>query len=71
MKVLNLVAFILVIIGGVNWGLFGAIKLDLVATIFGSSDAPLARVVYVLVGLAALYSLTFFRYITNPVKSVA
>lgn len=57
MKALNLITLALVIIGGLNWGLVGAFQFDLVATLFGGQDAPLARVVYVLVGLSALWQI--------------
>ncbi|MBB1472206.1 MULTISPECIES: DUF378 domain-containing protein [unclassified Luteimonas] len=57
MKVLNIVTLALVIIGGINWGLVGAAQFDLVATIFGGQDAMLARLVYVLVGLSALWQI--------------
>ncbi|MBI2644217.1 MAG: DUF378 domain-containing protein [Candidatus Wildermuthbacteria bacterium] len=55
MKMLELVALILVLIGGLNWGLVGLLNLDIVATIFGGEESIVARVVYVLVGLSALY----------------
>ena len=54
MNVLDWIAIILVIIGGLNWGLVGILKFDLVAAIFGDMSA-ISRVVYSLVGLAALY----------------
>lgn len=54
MKNLDLVATILIVVGGLNWGLVGAANFDLVAAIFGPMS-PLSRIVYVLVGLAALY----------------
>lgn len=54
MKYLNIVAFVLVIIGAINWGLVGLLGLDLVATIFGPGSS-LSRIVYVLVGLAGVY----------------
>ena len=47
-------AVVLVIVGGLNWGLVGIFNFDLVATIFGDMSA-LSRVVYALVGLAAVY----------------
>jgi len=53
-RVLDLASLTLLIIGGVNWGLVGLFDLDLVASLFGDGTL-LARVVYVLVGLAALY----------------
>ena len=57
MRTLNVITLVLVIIGGINWGLVGAFQFDLVAALFGGQDAPLARVVYVLVGLSALWQL--------------
>ncbi len=51
---LDLLAMILVIIGGLNWGLVGLLELDLVHLIFGSIPI-LAKIVYILVGLAAVY----------------
>lgn len=54
---LDYVALLLTIIGGINWGLIGAFRFDLVAAIFGDMTMA-SRVVYVLVGLAALYSLS-------------
>jgi len=56
MKPLNLITLILVIVGGVNWGLVGIAQFDLVAAIFGAGSA-MARVVYTLVGLSALYQI--------------
>ncbi len=58
MKPLDLIAMILVIIGGLNWGLVGLINLDLVAAIFGAGSL-LAQIVYILVGLSALYMVYF------------
>lgn len=54
LSVLDWVALVLVIVGGLNWGLVGAMDFDLVATIFGDMSS-LSRVVYVLVGLSAVY----------------
>ncbi|HMB65352.1 MAG TPA: DUF378 domain-containing protein [Patescibacteria group bacterium] len=51
---LDWVALLLVIIGGLNWGLVGAFDFDLVATIFGDMTW-ISRIVYILVGLAAIY----------------
>jgi uncharacterized membrane protein YuzA (DUF378 family) len=57
MKALNLVTLFLIIVGGINWGLFGAANIDLVATIFGGPNATLSKIVYILVGLSAVYQL--------------
>lgn len=56
MKAINLITLLLVIVGGVNWGLVGAVNFDLVAALFGEGSA-LSRLVYVLVGLSALWQI--------------
>jgi uncharacterized protein len=65
MKRLNALAAILTIVGGLNWGLVGLFKFDLVAAIFGGmqfGEVDLAsRIVYTLVGLSALYLATQLR----------
>ena len=50
------ISMILLIVGGLNWGLVGLADFDLVATLFGEGSG-LSRIVYILVGVAALYSL--------------
>ncbi|MDB5544120.1 MAG: hypothetical protein JWO64_1269 [Hyphomicrobiales bacterium] len=60
MKALNLLTLFLIIVGGINWGLFGAANIDLVATIFGGPNTTLAKIVYILVGLSAVYQLLPF-----------
>ena len=50
------IAFILVFIGGINWGLIGFFQFNLVGTLFGYTSV-LSRAVYAIVGLAALYQL--------------
>jgi len=52
------IALVLVIVGGLNWGLVGAFNFDLVAAILGV-NSTLSRIVYILVGLAALYIAVF------------
>lgn len=52
------IALVLVIIGGLNWGLVGLFNLDLVAALFGGIPI-LQRIVYVLVGIAAAYTIYF------------
>ena len=55
-KLLEMLVFILVVAGGLNWGLVGLFKIDVLAIIFGEM-APLTRIIYVAVGLAAAYKL--------------
>jgi uncharacterized membrane protein YuzA (DUF378 family) len=60
MKPLNAVAAVLLIVGGLNWGLVAVAKFDLVAWIFGKDFGQTnaaSRIVYGLVGLAALYAI--------------
>jgi uncharacterized membrane protein YuzA (DUF378 family) len=56
MKALNLVTLVLVIVGGLNWGLVGLFSFDLVAAIFGGGSL-LARIVYILVGISAVWQI--------------
>ena len=56
MNAIDWIAMTLLIIGGVNWGLIGLFEFNLVATLFGDMT-PISRLVYVLVGLSALYSI--------------
>jgi uncharacterized protein len=56
MKVLNIITLVLLIVGGLNWGLVGLFGFDLVAAIFGAMS-PLSRIVYALVGLSALWQI--------------
>ena len=55
---LNKIALLLVIIGGLNWGGIGLFQFDAVAWLFGGQDALLARIVYTLVCLAALWCIS-------------
>jgi uncharacterized membrane protein YuzA (DUF378 family) len=54
LSALDWAAMILMIVGGINWGLVGAFDVDLVTSLFGV-QTPLTRLVYVVVGIAALY----------------
>ncbi|MFS1514836.1 MULTISPECIES: DUF378 domain-containing protein [Chengkuizengella] len=64
MKTLNVIALLLVIIGGLNWLLFGLFQWDLVGGLFGGMDSGLSRTIYVIVGIAAVYSFSFFNNVT-------
>lgn len=61
---LDIIALILVIIGGLNWGLVGAFNFDLVEAILG--DGALGKLVYILVGLSAIYSISFLFKSEKP-----
>jgi hypothetical protein len=64
MKALNAAALVLIIVGGINWGLVGAFGLNVVAAIFGS-DSWISKLTYILVGLAALYSIVLLKPVTE------
>jgi len=55
-KSLHMVGFLLLVIGGINWGLVGLFNFDLVDTLLGFSPV-LVKIVYILVGLSAIYEL--------------
>jgi uncharacterized protein len=58
MHTLNIITQILLIVGGLNWLLVGAFQFDLVAALFGGQESVLARIVYVVVGLCAIWQIT-------------
>lgn len=56
MKILTMVAWILLIIGALNWGLVGATDIDLIAKIFGAGTL-ISRLIYILIGLSGIYGI--------------
>jgi uncharacterized protein len=60
MRGLDITTAVLLIIGGLNWGLVGIAEFDLVAALFGTMS-PISRLVYTLVGLSALYQALQWR----------
>lgn len=59
MKIINLIAAILLIVGGLNWGLVGLFNFDLVTYLFGATG--LTKLVYILVGASAVWQAFNFR----------
>lgn len=49
------ICLFILIIGGINWGLIGLFQFDLVATLFGGQNAIFSRIIYLLVGISALW----------------
>lgn len=69
MKVAHCIAFILLIIGGLNWLVVGIWGVD-VGTLFGGQTVAVSRVIYVLVGISALWEIfTHKRNCKNCVKT--
>lgn len=65
MKALDYTALTLVVIGAINWGLIGFFQFDLVAALFGGMDSLISRIVYALVGISGIYTLTLYGKIDN------
>ncbi len=68
MKIVNIIALVLLVVGGLNWGLVGLAHFDLVAAIFGmkfGQTSVLSSVVYTLVALAAVYQALSLKSFQN------
>lgn len=61
MRALHVISLVLVIIGGINWGLIGLFDYNLVDAIFGTMSLT-SRVIYTLVGIAGLWAITFLGF---------
>lgn len=68
MGILDRIALLLTVIGGINWGLVGIFRFDLVAWICGGQEAIIARIVYTLVGIAALWCISLIFRDRDPVR---
>ena len=66
MRVANIISYILVIVGALNWGLFGLFEFNLVSSIFAGARTVGSVIVYSLIALAALW-LILSPFITNGV----
>lgn len=56
--IMDKIALVLAIIGGLNWGSIGIFGFDLVAFAFGGSTSAVSRVIYTLVGIAAIWCIS-------------
>ena len=63
------IALILTVIGGINWGLIGFFQFDLVAFLCGGSTSVVSRIIYALVGLAALWCISLLFKEKIPANS--
>ncbi|MDO5555992.1 MAG: DUF378 domain-containing protein [Clostridia bacterium] len=64
MKIINGIALTLVIIGAINWLLVGLFEFNLVDAIFGSLSI-LTRIIYIIVGIAGLWSIAFYSKLSD------
>ncbi len=54
------IALWILLIGGINWGLVGIFRFDLIAWAFGGSDSVISRILYIIVALAAVWCISLF-----------
>ncbi len=66
MRIVNIIAYVLVIVGALNWGLFGFFDFNLVSTIFSGARTAGSVIVYSLIAIAALW-LILSPFITDGV----
>jgi len=64
---LDRIALVLLIIGGINWGSLGIFRFDIVAWLFGGQAALISRIIYTLVGLSALWCISLLFRKENDV----
>lgn len=66
MRILNMIALTLLIVGGLNWGLFALFDFDVVAALFGGPDTILSNIIYCLVAISAIYT----AFVAGPILRV-
>ena len=69
MSIVNGIALILSIIGGINWGLIGLFQFDVVAWIFGGQDSIVSRIIYTIIGIAAVWCISLLFSDDNENKT--
>ena len=69
--ILDKIALVLAIIGGLNWGSIGIFRFDIVAALFGGQDSVVSRVIYTLVGLAAIWCISLLFRDSDTVEDKA
>ena len=69
--IMDKIALVLAIIGGLNWGSIGIFGFDLVAFAFGGSNSAISRVIYTLVGLAAIWCISLLFRESDAVEDKA
>ena len=59
MDILKKICLVLIIIGAINWAFVGLFSIDLVASLFGGTDNILARIIYIVIGIAGLIDISY------------
>lgn len=65
---LDKIALLLTIIGGINWGLVGLFRFDLVAWIFGGQGAIISRIIYTVIALASIWCISLLFRNSDEVR---
>ncbi|NGX56199.1 MAG: hypothetical protein K1060chlam5_00436 [Candidatus Anoxychlamydiales bacterium] len=70
MKIIKFIVLLLIILGSINWGLWGSFQYDIIQDIFGFDRSLFARLMYILIGLCGIYAISFlfsdkFSYCKN------
>ena len=68
MKIVNKIALALIIVGALNWGLVGLFSFDLVAWISGGAATVLARIIYTIVAIAGIWSISMLFMNTDELS---
>lgn len=66
--IMDKIALLLAIIGGLNWGSIGIFGFDVVAFLFGGANSAMSRVIYTIVGLSAVWCISLLFRETDPVE---
>ena len=69
LSVLSKIALVLAIVGGLNWGSIGIFGFDFVAAVFGGQGTLGSRIIFILVGIAALWCISLLFRERTPVES--
>lgn len=59
MDILKKICLVLIIIGAINWAFVGLFGIDLVSSLFGGSDNIIARIIYIVIGIAGLIDISY------------
>lgn len=59
MKILTGIASLLIVLGAINWGLVGLFNFDIVEVLFGGRDKTISRIIYLIIGLAGIYTVLY------------
>lgn len=61
MRTVNFVALVLIILGAINWGMIGVFDTNMVTRVIPGQVAALRQAMYILIGVAGLYGISFFQ----------